>query len=161
MISSHNWGRCHSISAVTDDHMALDVCMLSLLLSTFFILFKNIYNVFTPLGVTIRFSWENCIWLHTILIGVNYKLALAMGTCHLPLQGSDCVLLRLLTFNNLWKEFKVGSRKQALCAQGKTGRTSLQIVRYFQEPILWAQLLYLLKSRKALKSFIVTSAPHD
>ena len=31
--------------------------------------------------------------------GINYKLALAVGTCHLPLQGLSQVLLQLLTFN--------------------------------------------------------------
>ena len=46
-------------------------------------------------------------------------------------------------------------------ALGKTGRTSLQIVRYFQEKILWAKFLHLLISRKALKSLMVTSAPCD
>ena len=44
---------------------------------------------------------------------------------------------------------------------GKTGRTSLQIVRYFQEPILWAQFWYLLICIKALKSFMVMTVPHD
>ena len=33
------------------------------------------------------------------LAPVNYKLALAIGTCHLPLQGLNQVLLQLLTFN--------------------------------------------------------------
>ena len=39
--------------------------------------------------------------------------------------------------------------------QGKTGRTSLQIIRYFKELISWAQVLYLLISKKALQSFMV------
>ena len=43
--------------------------------------------------------------------------------------------------------------------RGKAGRTALQIVRYFQEMILWAQFLHLFVSRKALKSLTVTSAP--
>ena len=38
---------------------------------------------------------------------------------------------------------------------GKTGRTGLQVVRYFQEQILCVQFLYLLISRKAPKSFMV------
>ena len=29
----------------------------------------------------------------------NYKLALDVGACHLPLQGLNPVLLQLLTFN--------------------------------------------------------------
>ena len=33
--------------------------------------------------------------------------------------------------------------------------------RYFQESILWVQFLYLLRSRKALKSFMVTAFLHD
>ena len=45
--------------------------------------------------------------------------------------------------------------------RGKTGRIGLQIVRHFQESILWAQFLYLLISRKALKPFIVTAVPCD
>ena len=32
-------------------------------------------------------------------IAVSYQLALATGTCHLPLQGVSHVLLRLLVFN--------------------------------------------------------------
>ena len=43
-------------------------------------------------------------------------------------------------------------RKEALCTLGETGRTGLQIVQYFQESILWIQLLYLLISRKVLKT---------
>ena len=82
---------------------------------------------------------------------VNYKLALAIGTCHLPLQGLNQVLLQLLTFRTPWKEFRVENRNEALCALGKTGRTGLQIIRYFQELILWAQFLYLFISKKCTK----------
>ena len=46
-------------------------------------------------------------------------------------------------------------------AQGKAGRTGLQMVRYFQEPILWDQFWYLLICIKALKSFMVMTVPHD
>ena len=48
-------------------------------------------------------------------------------------------------------------RNVALCALGRTGRTSLQI----EQKILRAHFLPLLISRKALKSFMVTSAPYD
>ena len=34
-------------------------------------------------------------------VHVNYKWVLAMGTCHLPAQGLNHVLLQLLTFNTL------------------------------------------------------------
>ena len=44
---------------------------------------------------------------------------------------------------------------------GKTGRTDVQIVRYFQELILLTQSLNLLISRKVLNPFMVTSAPCD
>ena len=80
-----------------------------------------------------------------------------MGTCHLSLQGLNHVLLQLLIFSTLWKEFRAESRNEAPCALGKTGRTGLQIVRYFLEPILWAHFLYLL----ALKSFMLMTAPRD
>ena len=41
------------------------------------------------------------------------------------------------------------------------GRTDLQIVRYSQKLILWAQSLYFLISRKELKSFMVATLSHD
>ena len=40
--------------------------------------------------------------------------------------------LQLLTLNIHWKEFRVEIRNEALCALGKTSRTGLQFVRYFQ-----------------------------
>ena len=43
------------------------------------------------------------------------------------------MLLQLLTFNTPLKGVQVESRNEALCALGKTGRTGLQIVRYFQD----------------------------
>ena len=87
---------------------------------------------------------------------VDYKLALALGACHLPLQGLHHVLLQLLTFNTSWRssEWRAEIRQSVL--RGETGRATLQIIRCSQEPILWAQFLYLPISRKALKSFMVT-----
>ena len=46
-------------------------------------------------------------------------------------------------------------------AWGNSGKTGLQVVRYFQKPILWYQFMYLLISRKVRKSFMVMSAPCD
>ena len=92
---------------------------------------------------------------------VNCKLKLALGTCHLPLQELNHVMLKLLTFNAPCNEFRVESKNEAPCALGKTGRTGLQIVRYFQELIQWAQFLHLLISRKALKFFMVMTVSHD
>ena len=91
---------------------------------------------------------------------INYKLAFAIGTCHLLLYGLNHVLFQLLTFNILWKAFRVESRNEALCAQGKTSRVSLQLVRYFHELILWAQFLFLFIPRKTLKSFMLTTIAH-
>ena len=48
---------------------------------------------------------------------VNYKLAPAMGNCHLPLQGLNHVLLQLLIANTPWKELRVESRSEAGCWQ--------------------------------------------
>ena len=42
---------------------------------------------------------------------VNYQLALAMGTCHLSLQGLNQVLLQMLTFNTPWKGVQAGEKK--------------------------------------------------
>ena len=77
------------------------------------------------------------------LTGLVTTLSLLKGlsttnwTFHLPLQGLNHVLLELLIFNTLWKELRVESRNDALCALGKTGRTSLQVDifrRWFHEP---------------------------
>ena len=86
---------------------------------------------------------------------------LQIGTCHLLLYGLYHVLFQLLTSNILWKAFRVESRNEALCAQGKTSRVSLQLVRYFHELILWAKFLFLFISRKTLKSFMLTTIAHD
>ena len=61
-----------------------------------------------------------------VVLSVNCKLTFAIGTCHLPLQGLNHVLL-LLIFNKPWKEFRLESRNEALCALGKIGRIGLQM----------------------------------
>ena len=50
--------------------------------------------------------------------------------------------------------------KHSVCS-GKNWQNKPTEVTYFQEQILWAQFLHLLISRKAVKSFIVTSGPCD
>ena len=89
--------------------------------------------------------------------GISYTLAPAIGRCHLHLYGLIHVLLQLLIFNT--PERSSGGREEMRNSvlEGKTGRTGLQIVRYSQEPILWAQFLYLLISRKALHGDICSS----
>ena len=42
---------------------------------------------------------------------VNYKLALAIGTCHLPPQELNHVLRQLLTFNTSLKDSQGGGQK--------------------------------------------------
>ena len=72
----------------------------------------------------------------------NYKLALAMGTCHRPLQGLNHVLLQLLALNPPEKTsgWKAEMRPPVL-----------SIDRYFQVTILWGRFLYFLISRKSTK----------
>ena len=82
-----------------------------------------------------------------------------MVTYHLPLQGLNHVPLQLQTFNTPWNKIRVESRSEALCVEAETDRAGLQTVRYSWELILWAQFLYFLISRKALKSFMVATAP--
>ena len=73
---------------------------------------------------------------------------LQIDTYHLPLQGLNLMLLQLLIFNTPWKEFRVKSRNEALCAPGwrvrwqwagATGRTGLQVLilrASFMSPVL-------------------------
>ena len=49
---------------------------------------------------------------------VNYKLALAIGTCHLPPQELNHVLWQLLTFNTSLKDSQGGGQKWGtLCSE--------------------------------------------
>ena len=87
---------------------------------------------------------------------VNYKLALSMGACHLPLQRMKSCAAVAADFQHPLKELRVENRN-ALCTQGKIGRTDLQIDTLraeFTSPIL-------LISRKTLKSFMVMTVPYD
>ena len=67
--------------------------------------------------------------------GVNFKLALATGTCHLSLQGLKNVLLQLLVFNT--PESSSGLRAERRpSVQGAGGAGGLVGLLYFQEPSL-------------------------
>ena len=57
-----------------------------------------------------------------------------------------------------WKEFRVKIRNEVLCALGKTGRTGLQIARFFRRRFYVFQFLHLLILRETLTSLMVTSA---
>ena len=103
-----------------------------------------------------RGSSDSSAWS---LRSVNDKLALAMSTCHLPLQGLNQVLLQILSFNppersSAWR----AEMGHSLLWENLAERSS---DRYFQEQIFWAQFLHLLISRKALISFMVTAVSHD
>ena len=100
---------------------------------------------------------------------VSYTLALAIGTYHLPLQELQLqyVLLKLLIFNTCQEEFRLEQKWGTLAGCGDGTRQGKKYLQnrssdmYFQKVILWAQFLYLLISRKTLKSFMVTSASCD
>ena len=93
--------------------------------------------------------WKNAIWYCWSQI----------GTCHGCLPSTSTRVTSRAVAGTApptpMKEFRMESRNEAFC--GKTGRTGLQIVRYSQELFLWAQFLYLIIARKALKSFMVTT----
>ena len=90
----------------------------------------------------------------TLKSPVSYKLTLAMGICHLPLliPRLNQVLLQLLTFQHPLKGVQGGEQKWGTLCSRKIwqGRSSN---RYFQQPILWAQFLCFLISRKTPKSW--------
>ena len=68
---------------------------------------------------------------------VSYKLALARGTCHLPLGGLNHVLLQLLIFSFQGEKVKVESRNEAICAVREGPRGAVRPSdRCFQELIL-------------------------
>ena len=103
--------------------------------------------------------WRACpthsgiMWLEG---SVNYKLALAIYLHRIKSCATAAADLQ-----QPLKGVQGGEQKWGTLCSGKSGRTGLQIVRYFQEQILWAQFLYLLIFRKVLKSFMVTIVPHD
>ena len=99
--------------------------------------------------------------IHTLGIWpyLSWSCQLQIGTCHLPPQGLDHVLMQWLVCNNTWKKFRVESRNDGLCAQGKTGRTGLHTVRYFQEATVWAQFLYLFISVLSCSVILLFATP--
>lgn len=85
------------------------------------------------------------------------------GPAHLPGHGSNLEPLHLLTLNDTpppaaapppLKEFRVGLESEA---PWETGRTSLQIIRYFQEILLAQRLLGIEKSTKILHGDVCSS----
>ena len=84
------------------------------------------------------------------------RCQLQIGACYLPLQGLSCATAAA-DFQHPLKGAQGGEQKWGTLCSGKNWRNSSSD-RYFQEPILWDQFLI---SRKALKSFVVTSALCD
>ena len=84
---------------------------------------------------------------------------LEVDTGHLLLQRLNPVPLQLLTLYTC-KRAQGGDQEWGAPCSGKTGRTGLQRVGYFQE-MLWTKNFHLLTSIKALKSFMMISASHD
>ena len=77
-----------------------------------------------------------------LLLTVNFR-RLSTTNWHLPLADAIylykdyiMLLLQLLILNTVLKGVQSENRNEALCALGKTGKTGLQIIRYFQELIL-------------------------
>ena len=102
-------------------------------------------------SIAIRFT-EKYYVPSTVLstLCVTHKLALAIGTCSLQgMSSRRCWLQHLLK--------RVQGGDQEWGTEKKTGRTGLQMVRYFPEKILWAQFSHFLISRKALKSFMTSN----
>ena len=60
---------------------------------------------------------------------------------HHGIKWSWNTIMATADFQGPRKEFRVKIINEALCALGKTGRTGLQIVRSFQEKILWVPIL--------------------
>ena len=88
---------------------------------------------------------------------VNWRLALVICL------SVDWTMepLQLLDPQHPLKWAQGGDQQWGTLCSREIGRTGLPIVSYFQEEILWAQFLHLLVSRKALKSFLVTSSEGD
>ena len=92
------------------------------------------------------------VYTATLNTDANWRLALAV-------QFKNWIKPLQLWPSALPKGAQGGDQEWGALCSGKTGRLGLQIVRYFQEKILWVQFLHLPASRKALKSYIVTSDP--
>ena len=99
-------------------------------------------------GMILQFSMLSC------------ECQLQIGTCHWHLPPTSTRIKSCAAvaadFQHPLKELRVENRN-ALCTQGKIGRTHLQIDTLraeFTSPIL-------LISRKTLKSFMVMTVPYD
>ena len=110
-----------------------------------------------PVMLLYPYRWI-CIYIHIYISVYDFMYALLLVTkisdwksAALPLWMKNCPSPSAFTrmkslaaavtgLNTLQKEFRAGIRNEALCALGKTGRTDLQIVRYFQENTFMSQI---------------------
>ena len=83
----------------------------------------------------------------------NSNRQLQIGTCRLPLQGLNHAAA---DFQHLLKGVQGGEQKWGALWSGKNWQDRSSD-RCFQELIVWVQFLFLFISRKALKSFTVTT----
>ena len=104
------------------------------------------------------------------LIPLKMLLSLSTINCHLPFTSTrikSCAPVATDLQDPL-KGVQGGEQKwSTLCSGEKTAKIGLQMVRHFQEPILWAQFLYLLNcdlltsgklhenSRNFLKNYVL------
>jgi hypothetical protein len=91
----------------------------------------------------------------------TYSLQICSYHRHVPWAPLKSCAAAAADFQHPLKGVQGGEQKWGTLCSGKTGRTSLRIVRIFQESILCTQFSYLLTSGKTLKSFMVTSIPCD
>ena len=96
---------------------------------------------------------------HVLTSSAPVFFPLSTTNWHLP-SSSTGIKSRAAEVADLQQPLKGAQGREqkwgAMCSR-KTGGTGLQI----DGPILWAQFLYLLKSRKALKFFMMMPAPWD
>ena len=113
-------------------------------------------------GITKSQTWLS-EWT-TIKINIYQPNKFSITIWHLPEVLATCLYKDwIICCCSCWLSTPpegVESTNEALCALGNCQDRSLDS-RYSQELILWAQFLYLLLSRKVLKSFMVTIISHD
>ena len=104
------------------------------------------------------YHFNICTFLHVCHYYLILRMAFSLSTAnwHLPSTSTrikSCAAAAT-DLQYPWKEFRVDSRNEVLCAWEKIGRTGLQI-HIFRRSWFWVQFLYLLISRKTLKLCMV------
>ena len=127
---------------------------------------KMVTDVKWPTSSQVHHSWklgwtQGSLWISECAQNCKPQT----GTCHGHLPSTlTRMKLCAATADDLQhplKEFRMGSRHEPLYASGTLAGQVFSQLRYSQELILWTQFLYILISRKALKSFMVMTVPCD